>query len=259
MTEANEPIWAGVTPWQPLTEIRARGEHEHPVKARTVVGSSRQTQDPPAASHTANPLLTGLPAVLMKILYDLMVYPYSSVTVRIKRLGMSARCFEQAKIEGCERGFILESAAGATTYLIPTPKTFEALRFPCSYDLNYIEHSYYRGLTEFLTAKDPANRSVHTEFKIGNSGATADVVTIGHDGLRRAYEVTLSTSNVLSNAAKYAETDFVQIVFLCRDYRLREAVKACCREGGLDSDLLAKLDYWQFSALLRRQRKLSLY
>jgi hypothetical protein len=68
-----------------------------------------------------------------------------------------------------------------------------------------------------------------------------------------------STGNVLPNAAKDAKTDFVQIVFLCRDYRLREAVKACCREGGLDPELLAKLAFMQFSSLLARQRKLSLY
>jgi hypothetical protein len=143
--------------------------------------------------------------------------------------------------------------------LFPLPKAFEALGFPCPYDLNHIEHSYYRELHRFLMAKDPANKSIHTEFTVGDSGSTGDIVTVGHDGTRRAYEVTLSTGNVLSNATKYINTDFATITFLCRDYRLREAVKACCREGGLDPELLAKLEFLQFSSLLARQRKLSLY
>jgi len=259
MASDNRPIWAGITPWQPLTEVPARQGHEHMVEPDSVVTSSRQVQDPPPASAKAGPLQAGLSDTLTRILFDLMVYLFSSTSVRIKRLNISVRVFEKAKLEGCEKGFIFESAAGATTYLIPLPKAFEALGFPCPYDRNHIEHSYYRELHRFLLTKDPANKSVHTEFRVGDSGSTGDIVTIGQDGTRRAYEITLSTGNVLSNATKYSKTDYVQIVFLCRDYELREAVKACCREGGLDPDRLAKLDYWQFSGLLRRQRKLSLY
>ena len=259
MLDPTKPIWEGVTPWHPLTELPVRKQAAKTVEHNSVVAQPPSAQDPAAAIHAVNPLLTGLSAVLTKVLFDIMVYLYSSVSVRIKRLGVSARAFESAKIEGCEKGFIFESSAGATTYLIPLQKAFEALGFPCPYDLNQIEHSYYRELHKMLMAKDPSIKSVHTEFRIGDSGSTGDLVTVSHDGTRRAYEVTLSTGNVLSNATKYAKTDYAQVVFLCRDYRLREAVKACCREGGLDPDLLAKLDYWQFSTLLRRQRKLSLY
>jgi hypothetical protein len=259
MTDPRKPIWASVTPWRPLTEIPVPKRHEHPVKAGPVAGSSRQAHDPPQASRAANPLLAGLSAVLIKLLYDLMVYSYSSLSVRIKRLG-SARAVENAKLEGCEKGFILESAAGATTYLIPLPKAFEALGFPCPYKRDVSpEHTYFVGWGQFLLKQDPANKSAHTELKVGDSNCTSDIVTVRHDGTRTAWEVTLSTTNVLSNAGKYAKTDFARIVFLCRDYRLREAVKACCREGGLAPNLLAQLDYWQFSTLLRRQRKLSLY
>jgi hypothetical protein len=256
----NSPIWTGVKPWHPLTEIPGPERHEQAAEAGPVVGSSRRTQNPPQAGPAANPLLAGVSAILIKVLYDTLTYLYSSVSARIKRLGISARAFEQAKLEGCEKRLIFESAAGATAYLIPFPETFAAFDFPCPYDdAAQCEHSFYVRLHEFLLKKDPANRSVSTEFKRGSSGRTGDIVTLGHDGTRRAYEITLSTGNVLSNATKYRNTDFVKIVFLCRDYRLREAVKACCREGGLDPELLAKLEFMQFSALLNRQRKLSLY
>jgi hypothetical protein len=131
---------------------------------------------------------------------------------------------------------------------------------PCPYKRDVsVEHSYYVQWTRFLLGKDPAYKSVLTEVKCGSSSSTSDVVAIAHNGTRTAFEVTLNTTNCLANASKYENTDFVKIVFLCRDYKLREAVKACCREGGLNPDLLARLDYMQFSTLLRRQRKLSLY
>lgn len=173
---------------------------------------------------------------------------------------MSVRAYEPAKVEGCEKKLIFESAAGKVIYLIPNPITFEAFNMPCPYDNNdHVEHSYYCGCTGFLLGKNPHYKSVHLLLKRGNSGAASDVVTIAHDGTREAWEVTLSTTNILANASKYENTDFAKIIFLCRDYRLREAVKACCREGGLNPDLLAKLDYMHFSQLLQRQRRLSLY
>jgi hypothetical protein len=118
--------------------------------------------------------------------------------------------------------------------------------------------TFWKVMAQHLLQQDPANKKIYTELKVGESSCTSDIVTVAPDGTRRAYEVTLSTGNCLSNAAKHARTDFVQIIFLCRDDRLREAVKACCREGGLDADLLAKLEFMQFSTLVSRQRRLSL-
>jgi len=207
-----------------------------------------------------HPCLEGASAVLMKLLWDILVYLYSSVSIRIRRLGISARAFEKAKIEGCEKEFFIESSAGQTIYLVPTRKTFETFNMPYPYKRDVsLEHSYYLLWGCFILEKDPRYKSVQPEVKRGDSGSTSDIVTVAHDGTRETWEVTLSTTNVLANASKYDNTNFARIVFLCRDYKLKEAVKACCREGGLNPDLLAKLEYMQFSTLLRRQRKLSLY
>ena len=243
--------------FHPLTEMP---EHHEISPSQTPGMTEVDAQKNALIEQARHPLLLRVSAVLIKLLWDILTYPYSSVSVRIKRLGISARVFERAKLEGCEKGFIFESSAGATKYLIANPITFEVFDMPCSYKRDVsIEHSYYVLWGCFLLKKDPRYKSVQPEVKRGDSGSTSDIVTVAHDGTRCAFEVTLSTTNILANASKYENTDFVRIVFLCRDYRLREAVKACCREGGLNPDLLAKLDYMQFSTLLRQQRRLSLY
>ena len=243
--------------WHSLTEIPERHEVRLDPPAGPVTNDGNNEDTVHQARH---PLLAGASPALMKLLWDILVYPFGSVSVRIKRLGISARSFESAKHEGCEKGLFFESSAGATTYLIPNRIAFEAFGMPCPYERDVsVEHSFYVQWSRFLLSKDPAYKSVLTEVKCGSSSSTSDVVAVAHNGTRTAFEVTLNTTNVLANASKYDNTDFVKIAFLCRKYDLREAVKACCREGGLNPDLLAKLEYIQFSTLLRRQRKLSLY
>jgi hypothetical protein len=257
MSEHAKKLWEGLKDWHPLTEL------PEPTKADQSPGfDTNQVKlgDKPGLVRPVHNSLDGVSAALTKLLWDILVYLYSSISVRIKRLRISARAFENAKHEGCEKGFIIESDNGQTKYLIPTRKTFEALNMPCPYKRDVsIDHSFRVGLGCFLLEKDPRYKSVFSELKRGKEGRTSDIVTVAHNGTREAWEVTCSTSNILSNAAKYKGTDFVRVVFLCRDHKLREAVKACCREGGLDPDLLAKIDYMHFSQLLRRQRKLSLY
>jgi hypothetical protein len=260
MTEKDEIVVHGfvIRKWHPLTELPE--PNDPAVIENNVIGSTDTVVGTTGVNRVTSPALHGLSAVLIRLLWDILCYLYCTVSVRIKRLGISARAFEQAKIEGCEKRLIFESAAGQVIYLIPYPITFEAFNMQCLYDNNdHIEHSFYCGCVGFLLGKDPRYKSVHPGLKRGNSGAASDIVTVAHDGTREAWEVTLSTTNILTNACKYENTDFARIVFLCRDYRLREAVKACCREGGLNPDLLAKLEYMHFSQLLQRQRKLSLY
>lgn len=243
-------------PWHSLTEVQSPVQ---PTPGRVPANVPRTNEKSPVQPpDPVHPPRVDASPDLIKVVYDILTYPYDNIRTRITRLSMSVRVFEKAKLEGLEKGYIIECAAGATTYLIPQPKAFDAFGFPCPYKRNVSqEHSYFVRLGEYLLKQDPANKAVHTELKVGDSGCTADIVTVAHDGTRRAYELTLSTTNILSNAAKCARTDFVQIVFLCRDQKLRDAVRACCREGGLDPNLLAKLDFIQLSTLVRRQRRSS--
>ena len=254
-------------PFRPLTQLPP-SPPAAPVRAGEAARLPRGSPAPPAGDKdgavqaNAVPIIpmvaqAGRDPTLMKWIYDGIFYPYMSVSSRLKHLGISGREFTRAERIGLELGLFLRSSCGSTVYFILTKKAYAAFNMEWPYERSVsVEHSFYVGLTCFLFKQDPACKNAIAEMKTGTSSATADVATIALDMTRRAYEVTLSTGNCLSNAAKYMNTDFVSITFVCRDYKLQEAVRACCREGGLDSDLLARLEYTHLSALLRRQRKL---
>lgn len=248
MQKFNNDIFNNIQPWQPLTEI--------PQPVQRVI--NEKSEDKSVQSQQI--IMPAIGPELKKILLDLAPYPYSSISTRIKRLNMSGSAFEKGKLEGLEKGLFIESANGQTNYLILTEKGYEFLDMPCPYYRNVsTEHSFRVNMLCFLLKIDPAVRSVHPELKLGDSGHTSDAVSVNHNGSRTAWEITLSTSNILSNASKYERTDFVKIIFLCRDFKLKEAVRASFRESGLNPDLLARIDYMHFSQLLGRQRKLYQY
>jgi hypothetical protein len=203
--------------------------------------------------------LRSLSPSLVKLSYDIVMYLYSSINVRIKRLAMSCSKFEQAKEEGFERKLFFPSSAGQPLYLIPYPSTFAIFDQPCPYaNIQFVEHSFYVCWAQYVLKHNPGYKDVIANVKIGQNGRIADLLTVTHSGQRLAWEVTLSTGNILTHAAAYAGTD-VRLTFLAKNHKLREAVRACCREGGLDPDLLAKIDYMHFSQLLQRQRSLYRY
>ena len=245
------------TPWRHLAEHQPPSnpgatEADRPLSAESLA------KDP---SPMRSPLIIpGIKSITTKLIIEILTFMFASIRVHIKRLNVSVRKFETAKNEACQQGYVLESAAGKTKYLIPTVKAFQTFDFDCPYaNTVFVEHSYYLGNAGFLLHKDPQLKSVGLEIPIGTSGSTSDIVTISKSGIMTAYEITLSTGNLMANAAKYKDTAFAEIVFLCRDDKTRQAVKGSLRESGLPSDLLARFDYTHFSALLRRQRKLSLY
>lgn len=252
MKNQNYTIWAKIKDWHSLTEIRTP-------QSQDSTDEENKPHESDATNSSVQPSVVDLIPALMKLLYDIITYPYSNISKRIKRLSMSARMFEQAKREGLEKGLIIESSAGQTIFLIPTKKAYAALNIDCPYKRAPDEHSFYVGAVVYVLKKHPHYRSVTPEAKIGSSNASADCITIAHDGTRKSWEITLSTTNVLANAAKYTVTDFATITFVCRDYKLKEAVKACCREGSLDPNLLSRLDYTHISALIQRQRKMYAY
>lgn len=244
--------------WHSLTEKPERGKGGS--SETTAIVKANSDAKKAAVHQSLHPALQGVGPVLIKLLWDILCYPYSSVSVRIKRLGISARAFENAKREGCEKGLLIETANGQTTYLITTEKAFEAFNMPCPYKRNVsIQHSFRVMLLQFLLSKDPCYRKVFVEYPLNQRGSTGDVVTLCHDGSKESWEVTISTTNIISNLQKYETTSFVKIVFVTPGYRLKEAVKSTILGAGLSSDLLARVEFRHFSQLLRRQRKLSLY
>lgn len=135
MSHQQRNIWSNVKAWHSLTEIPPKeGPH--------TIGKS---QNPPAADSAppaVRPVPAGLSPALIRLLCDSIAYPFGTVSMRIKRLGMSARLFEQAKREGLEKGLIIESSAGQMLYLIPTKKTYEVLSIDCPSEQVPDEHYF---------------------------------------------------------------------------------------------------------------------
>ena len=96
--------------------------------------------------------------------------------------------------------------------------------------------------------QDVTLSKVQIETPIGSKGATIDVTTLDKSGNMAAYEITLSTSNLLSNASKLQETSYKRIVWLCRDAATAKAVRSYFnKSSALPEDLTAKFVYIHFS------------
>ncbi|MFC1635729.1 hypothetical protein ACFL5Z_12890 [Planctomycetota bacterium] len=243
--------------WHPLTEIPTRDrESPAPNKPAADVGDTAHTPD---KQLTVHPYLEGVSGVLMEILWDVRVYKFSSASARVKRLQISCRAFEQGKREGYEKGLLLETRNGQTTYLLLTEKSSEALNAP--YPKRNVSrlHSFRVELLQFLLRHDPSYKKVFVEYPLGQKGCTADVCALRHDSGKEGWEVTISTTNVISNLQKYSTTNFIKVVFVAPDYRLKEAVKSTISGAGLSSDLTARAEFKHFSQLLRRKRNLYRY
>ena len=94
---------------------------------------------------------------------------------------------------------------------------------------------------------------VQMETPIGSKGATIDVTTTDQAGVITAFEVTLTTSNLLSNAAKLQDTAYQSIVWLCKDAATAKAVQARFNASTtLPDELLARFEYMHFSKFTRK-------
>jgi len=91
---------------------------------------------------------------------------------------------------------------------------------------------------------------------IGTKGATIDITTTDKSGNMTAIEVTLTTSNLSSNASKLQDTAYKKIVWLCRDADTANAVKAYFNKlQTLPLELVAKFEYIHFSKWISQMEK----
>jgi hypothetical protein len=195
-----------------------------------------------------------------RLIFDSVCYPFHSATARIKRLRLSGRDFENAKLEACEKGYLISSYAGSTLYLIPTQKAFDMFEMECPFKrTTSLEHAFYVCLGKFLLENDVRIKSVKAEVPIGNTGSAADIVTFANNGQMESWEVCLGTNYILANITKYKNTAFSKITLLSKDWELSQAIQKLIKFSGLETELLEKLEYTHFSKLLSLQRKLSRY
>lgn len=232
-----EDISSLIKPWHSLTEIPQK--------------ETEQTRAPetPSAPKPVDNEQPNINNTIDKLIWDCISYPHDKVTGHIKRLGISVRVYETAMNAAIQDGFLSHSMSGKSVYLIPTPKAYEKFSLPCPYERNAsIEHSFYVQLASHTLKKNQKLSKVQPETPIGSKGATIDVTTIDKSGKMTAYEITLSTSNLLSNAAKLQDTSYERIVWLCKDAATANAVKSYFNKStALPENLTIKFEYLHFS------------
>jgi hypothetical protein len=146
MINQNNNIWSNIRVWHSLTEIP-----KHPVtpSVKTVNDTKITAVDTTSAQETLHPILSGASEAVHKLLWDIVCYPYTSLSVRFKRTGISVREGENAVSEGCEKRFFFRSSAGSTVYLIPENKVFVAFKMDDLFDSGDINRLFYLLLQNF--------------------------------------------------------------------------------------------------------------
>lgn len=143
----------GIAPWRHLADLPLSSVSRPAVQSQAQAAPTEAPVDTSAAPAG----ITHETPNTHKLIYDCVYRPFDAVSARIKRLGISGRAFENAKRTAVSEGWIIESAAGQTLYLIATEKAFKTFGVPCPYAEPRVslEHSFYTSLTEFLLRKDP--------------------------------------------------------------------------------------------------------
>ena len=194
-----------------------------------------------------------------KLAYDVCVYLDSQYSQRIKRLNISVRQLGPAKEELLNKNLIKGISLGQSLFLIPTSQLYDLLGLESSYKRNVSDiHSFLVLLTKKLIEQNPLIQSIKQEAFLGDSNSTTDLLVCMKNGQRHAYEITLSSSNVSANAAKLQNKGFSQIIFVCQDFNLKQAVWAKIRNVGFNPDFLATIRFTIFSALILQRKQMDL-
>ncbi len=190
------------------------------------------------------------------LVYDCITFPFDKAGVHAKRLP-SIREYDVAKTDAVQEGYLIPASCGKSLYLIPSIRAYEKFSQPCPFKrITSLEHGFFVALTAHLLKKDPFLSKVQMETPLGTKGATIDVTTVTKAGEMTAYEVTLNTSNLLSNATKLQDSAYKKIVWLCRDAAIAKAVQAYFNKSkSLPDDLLSKFQYTHFSRFSKQYER----
>jgi len=233
-----------ITPWHSLTEIPQR-----PIIKVTIPPTPVSESQSPMAAVKNIPNSSDTSKVkssVDKLVLDCIHCPCDKARDHAEKMD-SFREYDTAKTEAMQNGLLIASQCGKSLYLIPTQNAYDKFGIINPYDRSTsIEHAFYVQLAAH-TLKYNTSLKIQTETPIGSKGATIDVTTVDKSGNMAAYEITLSTSNLLSNAAKLQDTTYAKIVWLCRDAATANAVKAYFhKSASLTPEFLTKFEYIHF-------------
>jgi hypothetical protein len=238
-----------ITPWHSLTEIPRQSENNDTIQSVTDnnITNTQTIQNIPDSSPVKGSV--------DKVTLDCIHYPFEKARDHAKKMD-SFREYDAAKREAVQNGLLIESKCGKTLYLIATQKAYNTFNIINPYKrATSIEHAFYVQLAADILRKRP-DLAVKTETPVGNKGATIDLTATDKSGNPAAYEITLSTSNLSSNASKLQASAYQTIIWLCRDADTAKAVKSYFnKSAALPPDLISKFEYEFFSKWITKINK----
>jgi len=248
----NNPLRAtiDIVPWHSLSEMPQRviANDSRPASFTEEIKNCN-------AGHTEAsnlPDSSKVQSSIDKLVLDCIHYPFSKARDHAQRMD-SFREYDTAKTEAVQNGLLIASKCGKSLYLIPTQIAYDKFGITNPYRrATSIEHAFYV-LLAANALKTISGLTVNIETPIGSKGAAIDVTAADKSGNMTAYEVTLSTSNLSSNASKLQNTAYKKIVWLCRDADTAKAVKAYFNKSTfLPSELVSKFEYVHFGKFVKK-------
>ena len=242
-----------ITSWHSLAEMP-----QQPVTEATIPSiSAKETQNNETAQKEI-PISLNNPKVkssVDKLVLDCIHYPFDKARDHAEKMD-SFREYDAAKTEAVQNGLLSASLCGKSLYLIPTQTAYDKFVIVNPYQrATSIEHAFYVKLAANIL-KNHSGFTVQIETPVGTKGATIDVTTADKSGNMTAYEITLSISNLSSNASKLQDTAYKKIVWLCRDADTSKAVMAYFNKStSLPPELTFKFEYVHFSKWISKIEK----
>jgi hypothetical protein len=229
LTSNPAAIEADITPWQSLSVISIEKNEKNESKQNVCSSVER-------------------------LVLDCLHYPFSKASEHASRLG-SVREYDSAKLQATQAGLLISSQCGQRLYLIPSQAAYDKFKIVNPYKrAASIEHAFYVRLAEDMLKR--SGFTVKTETPIGAKGATIDLTVSDKSGNMTAIELTLSTSNLSSNASKLQDSSYQTIVWLCRDADTVKAVRGYFNKCKLlPGELIARFEYIHLSKWIREMEK----
>ncbi|MFC1783562.1 hypothetical protein ACFL02_08250 [Planctomycetota bacterium] len=245
---------------QALSYIDWHGLDLNAMEEKRAVGNSTANRENPDNKIPDNIKVTlNLPPHENLLACDVIAHLDRQFGERIEATSISARMGEVAKKGLIGKRLIKEIFIGKSLFLAPTYKLYQLFGMKSPYKRNVPgDHAFLVLLAAKLVESHPLIQRIKTEVSLGDSNATVDLVAYFKDGQRCAYEITLSATNVAANAAKLQGKNFSQIIFLCRDFNIKEAVWASLRNAGFAPDFFATIRCTIFSTLIRQRKQMKL-
>jgi hypothetical protein len=241
-TDNPEKPFLDITLWSSLTELpKAQTTEPASLQSDTESSDSVSTESNIQTSSDKDSRSAD------RLILDCIHYPFEKARDHAAKMD-SFREYEAAKAEAVQNGYLLASQCGKTLYLIPTQAAYDKFGIVNPYQrATSVEHAFYVRLAAHIVKKY-SGLKVRIETPVGVKGATIDVTTTDTSGSMTAIEITLSTSNLASNASKLQDTAYKTIVWLCRDADTAKAVTGYFNKStALPLELTAKFEIIHFS------------